>query len=131
MIGIDTNVLIRYLVQDDPVQSKKATARIESALDQNESIYLNHVVICEVCWVLSRLYGHAAQELAETLAKVFSTAQFDFEDKDLLWEALAEFKSASADFADCLIGARNRRAGCDTTLTFDRRATRLPAFAAV
>lgn len=131
MIGIDTNVLIRYLAQDDPLQSKKATARIESALHQNESIYLNHEVICEVCWVLGKLYGYSAQELAETLERIFSAAQFEFEDKDLLWESLGEYRSSGADFADCLIGMKNRRAGCGSTLTFDKRAVRIPSFSAV
>jgi predicted nucleic-acid-binding protein len=83
-----------------------------------ESLYLNHVVMCEVNWVLTRAYDYDRLELAEAIEKILTAAQFEFEDKNSLWQALAGFKQFSADFADCLIGAKNVAAGCASTLTF-------------
>lgn len=128
MIGLDSNVLVRYLTQDDPAQSKQATALIEEALGQGESLYLNHVVICELNWVLSKAYGYGRTDLAETLETMLGASQFEFEDKNALWQALAGFRQSAADFADCLIGAKNAAAGCTSTLTFDKRARGLPQF---
>ena len=67
-------------------------------------------------------------ELADAIEKILSAAQFEFEDKNSLWQALAGFRQSGADFADCLIGAKNLAAGCDATLTFDKRAGGLPQF---
>jgi predicted nucleic-acid-binding protein len=130
VIGLDSNLLIRYLVQDDPVQSKKAALRIDEALRSDEVLYLNHVVICESCSVLGRVYGYGFEEISDTLEKILSAAQFEFEEKDALWQALGDFRGSGADFADCLIGVKNLRAGCSATLTFDKRAARLAGFSA-
>lgn len=129
MIGLDSNVLVRYLTQDDPTQSKKANRLVEEALRSGEMLYLNHVVMCELNWVLSRAYGYERAELVEALEKILSAAQFEFEGKDLLWQALEGFRQHGADFADCLIGVKNAASGCGTTLTFDKRAGVLPHFA--
>lgn len=128
MIGLDSNVLVRYLTQDDPVQSKKADQLIDKALQSGEPLYLNHVVLCEVNWVLARAYGYGVADLGDTLEKIFSAAQFEFEDKNCLWQALAAFRASGADFADCVIGIKNTGAGCTATLTFDKRAGTLPQF---
>ena len=128
MIGLDSNVLVRYLTQDDPVQSKKADQLVDKALQSGERLYLNHVVLCEVNWVLARAYGYGEAELADTLEKILSAAQFEFEDKNCLWQALAAFRASGADFADCVIGVKNTSAGCTATLTFDKRAGTLPQF---
>lgn len=129
MIGLDSNLLIRYLAQDDPQQSKKATYAIEQALDAGEALYLNHIVLCEIGWVLTRAYGYSAEHLADAIESILSAAQFEIESKDLVWQALAAFRSTGADFADCLIATRNAAAGCSKTLTFDKRASRLDQFA--
>jgi predicted nucleic-acid-binding protein len=129
MIGLDSNVLVRYLTQDDPAQSRKANRLVEDALRAGEKLYLNHVVMCELNWVLSRAYGYERADLAEAVEKILSAAQFEFEDKNSLWQALEGFRQYGADFADCLIGVKNAAAGCGTTLTFDRRAGGLPQFA--
>ena len=122
MIGLDSNVLIRYLTQDDPVQSRKANQFIAKALREGNPLYLNHVVICESCWVLAKLYGYGPREIAAVIEKILSAVQFGFEDKDTLWPALAAFRDSNVDFGDCLIGVKNSRAGCSATLTFDKRA---------
>ena len=128
MIGLDTNVLVRYLVQDDPAQAKQASALIDRAASHDTAMFINHVVICELAWVLARGYGYARPELAEIIEKILLGRQFEIEKNDLVWAALASFKSSRADFSDCLIGAINEVAGCESTLTFDRSAVSLRTF---
>ncbi|MEO8751752.1 MAG: type II toxin-antitoxin system VapC family toxin [Casimicrobiaceae bacterium] len=128
MIGLDTNVLVRYLVQDDPTQSRRASALIDRAAAGETPMYINHVVMCELAWVLGRGYGYARTALAEVIEKILLGRQFEIEKKDLAWAALAAFKASRADFANCLIAVTNSLAGCESTLTFDRSAVSLPAF---
>ena len=128
MIGLDTNVLVRYLVQDDPTQTRQANALIDRAAAHESAMYINHVVMGELAWVLGRGYGYARTALAEVIEKILLGRQFEIEKKDLVWTALANFKASRADFADCLIGITNDLAGCESTLTFDRSAASLRAF---
>lgn len=131
MIGLDTNVLVRYLVQDDPKQSRQASALIDGAAARETAMFINHVVMCELTWVLGRGYGYPRAGLAEVIEKILLGRQFEIEKKDLAWAALANFKTSRADFADCLIGAINDLAGCESTMTFDRSATSLSAFSQI
>ena len=128
MIGLDTNLLVRYLTQDDAAQSKQAARIIDAAIEADEDLYLNHIVVCELTWVLSRAYGYAKDELLGVLEKILAAGQFAFEDKDSLWRALEAFRRSRADFADCLIGVKNSTAGCRTTVTLDRAAAGLGNF---
>lgn len=128
MIGLDTNLLVRYLTQDDAAQSKQAARIIDAAIAADEDLYLNHIVVCELTWVLSRAYGYAKDELLGVLEKILAAGQFAFEDKDCLWRALEAFRSSRADFADGLIGVKNSTAGCRTTVTLDRAAAGLGNF---
>lgn len=128
MIGLDTNLLVRYLTQDDATQSKQAARIFDAAIEAGEDLYLNHIVVCELTWVLSRAYGYAKDELLGVLEKILAAGQFAFEDKDSLWRALEAFRRSSADFADCLIGVKNSTAGCRTTVTLDRAAAGLGNF---
>jgi len=84
--------------------------------------------MCEMSWVLARAYDYDRAELADAIEKILGAAQFEFEDKNSLWQALAGLRQSSADFTDCLIGAKNAWAGCTSTLTFDKRAGGLPQF---
>ncbi len=128
MIGIDTNVLVRYLTQDDPAQSKKAGSVIEQALEEDDGVFINHIVLCEMLWVLDRAYGFPRATLADVMDKILQGKQFEIEDKHAAWQALLDFKSGKADYADCLIGIKNRQAGCTTTLTLDRATSTLSTF---
>ena len=128
MIGLDTNVLVRYLVQDDPAQARQANALIDRAAAQETAMFINHVVMCELAWVLGRGYGYARAALAEVIEKILLGRQFEIEKKDLVWAALANFKESRVDFANCMIGVINDLAGCESTLTFDRSAASLRAF---
>lgn len=120
MTGLDTNVLVRYLTQDDPRQSRAATACIEKTARTGQRCYINAVVLCELVWVLQGAYGYDKREIVRVLEKMLSTVEFSIEDRDLSRRALDDYRSGSGDFADYLIGGRNRHAQCDETVTFDR-----------
>nr|MCU0869110.1 PIN domain-containing protein [Burkholderiales bacterium] len=92
---------------------------------------LNHVVVCELLWVLDHAVGLSRAVLAETVECLLTSAQCEFESRDLLWRALTMFRTSKADFADCLIAAKNAAAGCDATATFDRRAAGVAGFTAL
>ena len=122
MIGADTNVLVRYLVQDDPKQSALANQWIDSIHHKKESIFINQIVFCELIWVLQGPYEIEKKILINTLEKILLAKQFEIESKDEIWQALSEFKAHAVDFADALIGVKNEMAGCRTTVTFDQKA---------
>jgi len=121
VIGLDTNVLVRYLTQDDPAQARRANAVVAAALEKGERCRLDSVVLCELVWVLRGAYECDKATVLDTLERVLATAQFDIGDKDLVRLALEDHRRGSGDFADYLIGHRNRDAGCASTATFDRR----------
>jgi predicted nucleic-acid-binding protein len=121
VIGLDTNVLVRYLTQDDPVQSRRANRYISNSVARRELLHLSTIVICETVWVLRGAYRVGKPDILRTLARILDTAQFSIEDPDACREALEDYADGRGDFSDYLIGARNRRAGCSTTATFDRK----------
>ncbi len=125
MIGLDSNVLVRYLVQDDQVQAARATRCIEAA---DARCFIGVIVLCEIVWVLESVYGFDRTTVIDTFEKILMTAQFEIEDKDLVLRALDDFRNSRADFADCLIGRRNRAAGCSETVTFDKPLKALDGF---
>jgi len=120
MKGVDTNVLVRYLTQDDASQARKASAVFERAMAAGERIHVDTVVLCELVWVLRTAYGHDRMTVAAILEKLLDAAQLSIEDRDRAREAARRFAAGPGDFADYVLGLRNRSAGCDTTLTFDR-----------
>jgi predicted nucleic-acid-binding protein len=117
MNGIDTNVLVRYLVADDPLQSAKAKRHMESCTN-----YVNCIVLCETVWVLESAYDFDRSKIADTLERILSTHEIEVEDAEMALAALQDYRRASAGFTDCLIGRRNASHGCDQTVTFDKRA---------
>jgi predicted nucleic-acid-binding protein len=125
--GIDTNVLVRYLVQDEPGQGRKATAFITKKCSADAPGLINRIVLCEVVWVLERAYQYPRNRVAGALDKILRTSQFKIEDHQEVWAALREYQTGG-DFADALIAAINRRLGCEYTVTFDRRAGRSSGF---
>jgi predicted nucleic-acid-binding protein len=127
MTGIDTNVLVRYLVEDDPEQAKRAARFIAAHCTSEEPGYINRIVLCELVWVLESAYGYSSQTVAPVLERLLRTTQFRVEDHQEAWLSLREYQQG-ADFADALIGAVNNRVGCSRTVTFDRKAARRPGF---
>lgn len=128
MIGLDTNVLVRYLTQDDPAQAKKATRAIEEGAKKGEEFYISCVVLCELVWVLDGAYGHSRSEIQAALDAILRTEQFRFDKKDELWRALGDYRDGKADFADYLIGRLGVSSGCKKTLTFDKSLKDSPLF---
>jgi predicted nucleic-acid-binding protein len=129
MIGLDTNVLIRYLVQDDPVQSPKASAILERHLSEETPGFVSVVVAVEMFWVLESYYDFAPSDIAAALERLLAANYIVFEDEQEVFGAVAVIQEGPGDFADALIAALARRAGCSQTLTFDRKALHIPGFA--
>lgn len=123
MTGLDTNVLIRYIMQDDVRQSATATRWIEG-LTAEAPGFVSLVVVLELVWVLSSSYGLADDAVAQALETLLRTREILVDRAETVWKALRDFQSARADFADCLIDQTGRMAGCETTMTFDRVAAR-------
>jgi predicted nucleic-acid-binding protein len=117
VIGLDTNVLIRYLTQDDPDQSAKASRVIDDA--ESGGLFLSLIVICEMVWVLEDAYHQKRDEISNALDKVLQTGQFAFEEKDLVRQALEDYRNGKGDLSDYLVGRVGLEAGCEHTVTFD------------
>ena len=128
MIGLDTNVLVRYLAQDDPAQSPKATALIERKLTADDPGFISIVTIVETAWVLDRAYGLSAAEVAASVERILQADVLVVEDEREVFTAMTALKDGHGTFADALIAALGAKAGCSRTLTFDRKAARLPGF---
>ena len=124
MTGVDTSVLLRYLVRDEPTQAARAARELE----RGERFLVGSIVLCEVVWVLETGYGFSRRDIAVTLERILATAQFEIEAKDLALAALDDFRQSTADFSDCLLGRRNRAAGAAETVTFDRSLKGLEGF---
>lgn len=128
MIGLDTNVVIRYLVQDDKKQSDLATQFIEKTLTVEEPGYINHVCLCEITWVLQRCYGVTKPQLQAIIESLLTTKQFLVENVEVAWKSLRAFNESGAEFSDALIGQANVYHGCEFTVTFDKKASSLSGF---
>lgn len=122
MIGIDTNVLIRYLTQDDPAQAAKATKYLEANCSKETPGYINHIVLCEIAWVLSHGYKYQKTIIAQVIKQLLNTSELSVEAPDEAWAALRDFERGKADYSDYLISHKNKQAGCSETITFDKKA---------
>ncbi len=131
MIGLDTNILVRYLAQDDLVQSPKATEIIERQLSEERPGFVSVVAMVETAWVLERVYGLTSEKVAAAIEAMLQTDVLMVEDEQEVFTAMTALKEGRGSFADALIGALGAKAGCLHTLTFDREASRLPGFGLV
>lgn len=118
MIAIDTNVLVRYLVGDDPVQSPSAARLMEDELTADEPGYISLVVLVETVWVLRRAYHASAGAVADVIGRLLDSRQIRMQDSDIVERAVS---LPLDEFADALIHELGRAAGCARTVTFDRR----------
>jgi predicted nucleic-acid-binding protein len=119
MKGLDTNVLVRYLTQDDPKQAAVAAKEIDGAATRGEKILLHPLVLCELVWVLESAYGFDKPEILKVLERILRTAQFELLEKDILWLALTDYRRGKGDFSDYYLGRANEKGGAKNTLTFD------------
>jgi predicted nucleic-acid-binding protein len=124
MIGLDTNVLVRYIADDDALQSAVAARIIESFSPESPG-FVPIVVVAEMVWVLQFSYRFNKQEIAEVLEKLLRSSELMVENAEIVDQSLREFRTSRADFPDCLIARCAHSAGCQHTLTFDRRAASL------
>lgn len=123
MIGLDTNVLARYITQDDPKQSPKAN-RVMEALTQEEPGFVSTVALVELIGVLASCYDFNKQQLVQTLELLVHTRAIVIENAEVVVRAWRRFKDGNADFADCLVERAGQGAGCSRTVTFDLGAVK-------
>ena len=121
MIGLDTNIVVRYLTHDDPAQTAAATRVIES-FSQNSPGFLSLIVIAELVWVLETSYRSRKNEVERVLDTLLRSKELVIERSEIVAQALRTFSTSRADFVDCLIGRCSHAAECQSTLTFDRSA---------
>mgnify|MGYP001098423918 CR=1 FL=1 len=123
MIGIDTNVLVRYIAQDDATQSSKATRLIESLTVESPG-YISIVSVVELVWVLTACYSATKNEICDVMETLLRTKEIIVAEADTVWKSVRTYRDVKADFADCLIERSANEAGCSHTVTFDRSAAK-------
>lgn len=131
MLGIDTNVLVRFLTKDDAVQSKQAENFLRHHCSATTPGWISVIVLCELVWVLSRGYGHDKAQISSVIEHLLRTPFLALEDEGLVRNALKSWQGSKLDFSDSLIAERNRHAGCTTTYTFDTKASAADGFSPV
>lgn len=128
MIGIDTNVLVRYLAQDNKTQSAKSSRFIETKLTDKEPGYINHIVLIETVWVLESCYDTDKVNILNVLEQLASTRQLSLQKAELVHKALRLFSTTNIDFSDALLAMVNEDNGCEFTVTFDKKASKIKPF---
>ena len=128
MNGLDTNILVRYLTQDDPIQSRKATELIERRFTSERPGFISLVTIAETVWVLGSVYELTRLEIANTIERILQADTLLVQNEQQVFTAMVSLRLGWGAFADALIAALGTWAGCDSTLTFDRKALRLGGF---
>lgn len=128
MIGLDTNVLVRYIAQDDVVQSPLATKYIESFIKKDEYLMVNHLVICELIWVMKKCYDSSKNVIIKVIETILSTDIFEIPNSQVIRQSLKDYKKGNADFADYVVGRINKANGCEQTITFDKKASSSDTF---
>ncbi len=128
MIGIDTNILVRFIAQDNPRLYREAHQFLFTNCSRSNPGFINIVVLCELIWVLKTGYRTDRITLGKVVVQLLNTEQLEIERDDLVVQALRDFRRSKADLADCIIGQLNRAAGCDSTVTLDKAASKLDGF---
>ena len=128
MIGLDTNVIVRYLAQDDPRQSAAATRLMEKSLSPANPGFIAVVTLCEVAWVLAGPYQADRQQLRSVIEGLLETREIEIESAELVWKALRAWEGTPAGFSDALIGEVCAAKGARKVVTFDKAAAKLPSF---
>lgn len=122
MIGLDTNILVRYLTRDDPAESAAAISLIRSLSSEAQG-FLSLVVLVETIWVLESSYRFTKTQIEEVLEVLLRSSELMVEGSDLVWQALRTYSNSRAGFSDCVIERCSHAAGCSYTATFDRSAS--------
>lgn len=125
MIAIDTNVLVRFLTQDEPDQAAAASTVLRG-LTPAEPGFISREVMVELVWVLERAYGHGRAEVSAAIEGLLAAIEIEIEAADDVGSAVFRYRDDGFGFADLMIAAAARRAGATSLVTFDRKAARLP-----
>ena len=128
MIGLDTNIVLRYLLQDDPEQTRQANQIIDRQLSEQNPGFISLVTVLEIVWVLRSLLKQTPSQIATHIEHLLAADSLEVQNEQQVFEAAFALKRDTGEFEDALIGALNAWAGCSSTLTFDRKAARLPHF---
>ena len=128
MVGIDTNVLVRYLVQDDKTQAKKATLFIEKNCTDESPCFIGQIVLAELAWVLEGSYNLSRDEIAHVIEQLLQTGQLEISDREAVWRSLNDYRQSNADFPDHLLARVNESQNCEFTITFDKKASNQSGF---
>lgn len=128
MIGIDTNVLVRYVTHDDEAQWQKASKYLQAHCSAHCPGWICGIVLCETVWVLSSGYGYEKSQICALLDRILYISELKVENRDCVKEALESYQTGQADFSDYLISAINKMNGCKTTVTFDKKAGKHSGF---
>ena len=122
MIGIDTNVLIRYIAQDDVAQSRRATKFIENECSVDTPGFVGMVVLVETVWVSESVYAATRRDVANIVRRILGIKQLVVQNAEVIWQALRLFESSKADFSDCVVIRAAENEGCQRIVTFDKNA---------
>lgn len=125
MLGLDTNVLVRLLIEDDASQTRRARKLVADAVASQEHVLVSLPVLLETEWVLRSRYQLLPAQILTLFRAAMETRELAFEAESVLEEALYDWQEQEGDFSDCLIVAHHRHLGCRATATFDSRAARL------
>ncbi len=128
MTGLDTNILVRFLVNDDKVQAARVKRFFLKAEDEGELLYISNPVVLELLYVLGSVYGYGTEEILTALASMLSIPIFSFENHDLIHELVERGGAGKIELDDLFIGLKSKTAGCATTITFDKKAPRSGLF---
>ena len=126
MIGLDTNVLVRYLAQDDEIQTALVNRLIETECSEENPGFISHIVLCELTWVLKAGYKVPKSDILRIIQQLLETKQLIIQEPQTIWAALKLYENSNIDFADAVIIAIHRMRGCSKTFTFDKRIGKLP-----
>lgn len=126
MIGLDTNVLLRILVDDGSRDVKKARAFVAARAAEGQDFFIDAVVLAEIAWVLESVFDYGRDHIAAAVDALLANAAYVLDGREAVAAANAVFRAGKADFSDCLIAARCARGGCETTATLDRAMRGLP-----
>ena len=124
MLALDTNILVRLITNDDPVQAQQVQEALDTELTAGRECMVGHIVLCELVWVLGRLYGYSMAQCQQTITALLSFAGLRFESLPVVLAAAKAWQQHGGDWADHLIGAQMQAQGCDAVLTLDKRAGR-------
>lgn len=128
MKGLDTNILVRYFIQDDLDQLQQTIQLFDQATQTDDVFLINDVVLCEFIWVMESRYKYRKIDLLSLLESLLHSSLFAYESRRVVEQAFSDFRNSRADFSDCLINRRNQDLDCTETYTFDRKTQGLNGF---